>query len=69
MGYPGKPTDDVMELVRKLHTLSVRRGSRAATGYDFKELDAQIETIIDQIHSEVSAMDTSGDDYARDMGF
>lgn len=76
MGYPGKPTDDVMELVRKLRTLAEERGklnadrsSADAPLQDARKLDSQIEEVIDQIHSEVSTMDTSGDDYARDMGF
>lgn len=79
MGYPGKPTDDVMELVRKLRTLAERRGTLNAHRNPVNDLfgqpqrvamlDDQIEAIIDEIHSHVSDMDTSGDDYARDMGF
>jgi hypothetical protein len=72
MGYPGKPTDDVMDLVRQVRELSWEAGnydgeeSETGEGCKLCELEEKLDALMDEIHSLVHGMDTSEDDYARD---
>jgi hypothetical protein len=73
MGWPGKPTHDVMDLVRKLESLckewgEMKHGYFRRAGVTLKSVQQEIDDVKDQIYSSVNAMDTSEADYARDMG-
>lgn len=69
MGYPGQPTDEIMDLVRKLRNLAEARYMAEGNLSHLSEIDSQLDELESEIRSRVGSLDSSEDDYAKSVNY